>query len=96
MPTKKTMGITAGALAAIALAGGGGYYALTGGSSQGIAIASTDIATVAAKDLTTTVSASGTVAAEREVALTTSLTGAVSELNAKVGQRVQALSLIHI
>lgn len=97
MPTKKTMGITAGALAAIALAGGGGYYALTGGSSQGIAIASTDIATVAAKDLTTTVSASGTVAAEREVALTTSLTGAVSELNAKVGQRVQAgQKLAHI
>ena len=90
---KKALGITAGALAAVLLAGGGGYYALTSGSSD-IQLTSADITTAAKEDLISSVSATGTVAAERELSLTTSLTGPIQSLEAKVGDRVDAQQLL--
>lgn len=90
---KKALGITAGALAAVLLAGGGGYYALTSGSSD-IQLTAADVTTAAKEDLISSVSATGTVAAERELSLTTSLTGPIQSLDAKVGDRVDAQQLL--
>lgn len=90
---KKALGITAGAIAAVLLAGGGGLYALTSGSSD-IQLTATDVTTTAKEDLISSVSATGTVSAEREISLTTSLTGPIQSLDAKVGDRVEAQQLL--
>ncbi|MDO5033118.1 efflux RND transporter periplasmic adaptor subunit [Corynebacterium sp.] len=90
---KKTLGITGGALAAILLAGGGGYVALTSGSSA-TQLAASEVTTAAKEDLVSSVSATGSVAAERELSLSTSLTGPIESLDAKVGDRVDAQQLL--
>ena len=90
---KKALGITAGAIAAVLLAGGGGMYALTSGSSD-IQLTATDVTKTAKEDLISSVSATGTVSAERELSLTTSLTGPIQSLDAKVGDRVEAQQLL--
>lgn len=90
---KKALGITAGAIAAVLLAGGGGMYALTSGSSD-IQLTASDVTTTAKEDLISSVSATGTVSAEREISLTSSLTGPIQSLDAKVGDRVEAQQLL--
>ncbi|WP_165241032.1 efflux RND transporter periplasmic adaptor subunit [Corynebacterium lizhenjunii] len=90
--SKKTIAVAAG-LGVLALAGAGGVFALTHNSSEAILTAA-DITHVAPADLSTEISASGTVAGQREVALSTTLTGPVQSLDAKVGDRVEAQQLL--
>lgn len=74
---------------AILAAGGGGAYYLTFGP-DGVVLTAADVTTVAAKDITQSVPATGTIAAAREVSLATTQTGPIVTLDAKVGQRVKA------
>ncbi|MFR9857114.1 HlyD family efflux transporter periplasmic adaptor subunit [Corynebacterium striatum] len=85
---KKTIAITTAALAILAAGGGGAYYLAFG--PDGVVLADSDITTVAAKDITQSVPATGTIAAAREVSLATTQTGPIVTLDAKVGQRVKA------
>lgn len=91
---KKAVGITAGSIAALLLAGGGGFYALTSGSSSATQLAATDVAKAAKEELISSVPATGNVAADRELSLTTTLTGPIQSLDAKVGDRVEAQQLL--
>ena len=85
---KKTIALTTAALAILAAGGGGAYYLAFG--PDGVVLADSDITTVAAKDITQSVPATGTIAAAREVSLATTQTGPIVTLDAKVGQRVKA------
>lgn len=91
---KKAVGITAGSIAALLLAGGGGFYALTSVGSSATQLAATDVAKAAKEDLISSVPATGNVAADRELSLTTTLTGPIQSLDAKVGDRVEAQQLL--
>ncbi|MDK8843286.1 HlyD family efflux transporter periplasmic adaptor subunit [Corynebacterium striatum] len=85
---KKTIAITTAALAILAAGGGGAYYLTFG--PDGVVLTAADVTTVAAKDITQSVPATGTIAAAREVSLATTQTGPIVTLDAKVGQRVKA------
>ncbi|MFS0417682.1 HlyD family efflux transporter periplasmic adaptor subunit [Corynebacterium striatum] len=85
---KKTIAITTAALAILAAGGGGAYYLAFG--PDGVVLTAADVTTVAAKDITQSVPATGTIAAAREVSLATTQTGPIVTLDAKVGQRVKA------
>ncbi|HAT1251511.1 TPA: HlyD family efflux transporter periplasmic adaptor subunit [Corynebacterium striatum] len=85
---KKTIAITTAALAVLAAGGGGAYYLAFG--PDGVVLTAADVTTVAAKDITQSVPATGTIAAAREVSLATTQTGPIVTLDAKVGQRVKA------
>lgn len=92
MQRKKT--IIAAALGLALAAGGGGVWAYQAAQPKGIPLAATDVVTVAATELVTSVTSTGTIAPEREVSLHTRLTGPVAGLDAKVGDRVQARQLL--
>lgn len=85
---KKTIALTTAALAILAAGGGGAYYLTFG--PDGVVLTAADVTTVAAKDITQSVPATGTIAAAREVSLATTQTGPIVTLDAKVGQRVKA------
>ncbi len=85
---KKTIALTTAALAILAAGGGGAYYLTFG--PDGVVLTAADVTTVAAKDITQSVPATGTIAAAREVSLATTQTGPIVTLDARVGQRVKA------
>lgn len=85
---KKTIAITTAALAVLTVGGGGAYYLTFG--PDGVVLTAADVTTVAAKDITQSVPATGSIAPAREVSLATTQTGPIVTLDAKVGQRVTA------
>lgn len=85
---KKTIALTATALAVLAAGGGGAYYLASG--PDGVVLTDADVTTVAAKDITQSVPATGSIAPAREVSLATTQSGPIVTLDAKVGQRVTA------
>lgn len=96
MAFNRKTAIIAGATVATLAAGGGGWALLAGGGGDTIALTASDVVTLEPKDLRATVSAQGTVAAAREISLSTGLTGPVAQLNAKVGDRVQSGQLLAV
>lgn len=84
---KRVVAYVASACAALALIGGGGFYYLNR-SDPTVQLLPEDVTTVAARDIVSEVSAPGTIAGQRDVALTTSLTGPVATLDAEVGDRI--------
>lgn len=89
---KKTIALTATALAVLAAGGGGAYYLTS--SPDGVVLTAADVTTVAAKDITQSVPATGSIAPAREVSLATTQSGPIVTLDAKVGQRVTANQLL--
>lgn len=85
---KKTIALTTAALAVLAVGGGGAYYLAFG--PDGVVLTAADVTTVAAKDITQSVPATGSIAPAREVSLATTQSGPIVTLDAKVGQRVTA------
>lgn len=85
---KKTIALTTAALAVLTVGGGGAYYLTFG--PDGVVLTAADVTTVAAKDITQSVPATGSIAPAREVSLATTQTGPIVTLDAKVGQRVTA------
>lgn len=89
---KKTIALTATALAVLAAGGGGAYYLTFG--PDGVVLTAADVTSVAAKDITQSVPATGSIAPAREVSLATTQSGPIVTLDAKVGQRVTANQLL--
>lgn len=89
---KAKIGIATGAVAALLLTAGGLTYSLTAGSRT--YVPSSDVVTVSKQDLVSKVSTTGTVAPLKEVSLYTHLTGPVTSVGAKVGDRVNTSQVL--
>lgn len=90
---KKTK-ITPGAVSAAALIGTSFFMFGCSANSADVTLSSSDVTSVARKDIVQSINANGTIAPEREVALTTSSTAPIKQITAQVGDRVTANQLL--